>query len=114
MKTKTQNKTQSKFHVKKGDKVVVISGASKKSEGIIQKIFVDKQTAIVEGLNMITKHNKPNAANPQGGIEKVEAPIHISNLKLIPQGESKPTRTGRRIEDGKLVRFSKASDKTVK
>jgi len=111
---KNTTEASKKLHLKKGDKVMVIAGANKNKEGVIQKVLVDKQRAIVEGVNMVTIHKKPSAQNPQGGIEKKEAPIHISNLMVIPNGESKPTKIGRRVEEGKIVRYSKATDKTIK
>ena len=78
-------------------------------------MLVDKQRAIVEGVNMVSKSQKPNAKNPQGGIVKVEAPIHISNLNVVDPKTGKPTRIGRRLnDDGKLVRFAKKSGEEIK
>jgi large subunit ribosomal protein L24 len=102
-----------KLHVKKGDNVMVISGSSKGKTGVITKVFVDKNRAIVESVNMVTKHIKPTNNNP-GGIEKMEAPIHLSNLMLIDAKSGQPTRTGRKMIDGKLVRFSKKSGEIIK
>ncbi|MFC0185325.1 LSU ribosomal protein L24P [Pseudarcicella hirudinis] len=103
---------QPKLHVKTGDTVTVIAGNSKGKTGVIKAVLVDKQRAIVEGANMITKHVKPTAANPQGGIEKREGSIHISNLMIVENG--KPVRTGRKLnENGKLQRYSKASGKFI-
>lgn len=104
----------SKLHIKKGDIVYVNTGADKGKTGRVLKVYVDKQRAIVEGLNLVTKHAKPNAKNPQGGIEKVEAPIHISNLNVIDPKSGKPTRIGRKEVDGKLVRYSKKSGEVIK
>lgn len=105
----------SKLHIKKGDQVVVLAGKSKKHVGKVLEVIVDKQKAIVEGANIITKHAKPSAKNPQGGIEKKEAPIHISNLAVVDPKTGKPTRIGRRLNDaGKLVRFSKKSGEEIK
>ena len=73
----------SKLHIKKGDIVYVNTGVDKGKTGRVMKVMVDKQRAIVEGLNMVSKHTKPNAKSPQGGIEKKEAPIHISNLNVV-------------------------------
>ena len=99
-----------KLHIKKGDLVFVNAGESKGQQGKVLQVFVEKQRAIVEGVNMVSKHTKPNAQHPQGGIIKMEAPIHISNLMLIDPATGKPTRIGRRRnENGKLVRYSKKS-----
>ncbi len=104
----------SKLHIKKGDIVYVNTGKDSGKTGRVLKVLVDKQRAVVEGLNMITKHAKPNAKNPQGGIEKVEAPIHISNLNVVDPKSGKPTRIGRKEVDGKLVRYSKKSGEVIK
>lgn len=104
-----------KLHIKKGDVVVVNAGTSKGSEGKVLEVFPAKQRAIVEGVNLVSKHTKPNAENPQGGIVKKEASIHISNLNLKDPSTGKPTRIGRRIADnGKLVRYSKKSGEEIK
>ena len=103
-----------KLKLKKGDTVKVIAGNDKGSTGEILKILVGENKVIIAGVNKVKKHTKPSAQNPQGGIEKKEAPIHISNLMVIPNGESKHTRIGRRVEEGKIVRYSKATDKTIK
>lgn len=104
-----------KLHVKKGDTVYVLSGEDKKKTGKILFVDVEKQRAIVEGLNMVSKHSKPNAKNPQGGIIKKEAPIHISNLKLVDAKGNK-TRIGRKLDEktNKLVRYSKKSGEVIK
>ena len=95
-----------KLHIKVGDSVKVLSGESKGSEGKILEIDRNKNRAIVEGVNIVKKHVKPSASNPQGGIEETEASIHISNLMIVTGG--KPSRTGRKLNaDGKLVRYSK-------
>lgn len=104
-----------KLHIKKGDIVIVNSGTSKGQQGKVLQVFPAKQRAIVEGINMISKHTKPNANNPQGGIIKIEAPIHISNLNLKDPSTGQPTRIGRRLgKDGKMVRFSKKSGEEIK
>jgi len=104
-----------KFHIKKGDFVKVISGESKGKEGKVLEIIVKKDRAIVEGVNMIKKHTKPNTAYPEGGIIEQEASVHISNLMLIDPSSKKPTKIGRRINDkGKLVRYSKKSGEEIK
>ncbi len=100
-----------KLHIKKGDNVYVNAGASKGQTGRVLEVLVDKQRAIVEGVNMVSKSTKPNAKNPQGGIVKQEAPIHISNLQVVEGG--KPVRVGRVKKDGKLVRVSKKSGKEI-
>ena len=100
----------SKFHIRRGDTVYVNSGENKGKTGKVLKVFVEKQRAIVEGLNMVSKCQKPNAQHPQGGIIKVEAPIHISNLNVLDPKTGNPTRIGRRKnEAGKSVRYAKKS-----
>jgi len=104
-----------KLHIKKGDTVRVIAGDNKGSEGKVLEIRKDKDRAIVEGVNLVKKHTKPNAAHPQGGIIEQEAPIHISNLQLIDPKSGQPTRIGRRQNDqGKLVRYAKRSGEEIK
>ena len=104
----------SKLHIKKGDLVQVIAGDDKNAQGRVIKVLVDKNRAIVEGVNMVSKSVKPNAKNPQGGIVKQEAPIHISNLNVIDPKSGKATRIGRRLNDkGKLVRFAKKSGEVL-
>ncbi|MDT0642339.1 50S ribosomal protein L24 [Zunongwangia sp. F363] len=101
-----------KLKIKSGDTVRVIAGEHKGQEGKVQKVLLEKNKAIVEGVNEISKHEKPSAANPQGGIKKKEAPIHVSNLAFIDKnGET--TRVGYRMEDGKKVRFSKKSNEVI-
>lgn len=101
-----------KLKIKSGDTVKVIAGDHKGSEGKVTKILREKNKAIVEGVNMISKHIKPNAQNPQGGIVKKEAPIHISNLSLLTsKGET--TRIGYKVEGDKKVRFSKKSNEVI-
>ncbi|NDW17437.1 50S ribosomal protein L24 [Dysgonomonas sp. 216] len=105
----------SKLHIKKGDIVFVNTGKDKGRTGRVLKVLVEKQRAIVEGLNMVTKHAKPNAKNPQGGIEKVEASIHISNLNVVDPKTGKATRVGRKVgANGKLVRYAKKSGEEIK
>jgi large subunit ribosomal protein L24 len=100
-----------KLKIKSGDTVRVVAGDHKGEEGKVVKIFRSENRAIVEGVNLTSKHAKPNAQNPQGGIIKKEAPIHISNLMLL-EGDS-VTRVGYRMEGDKKVRFSKKSDKAI-
>ncbi len=100
-----------KLHIKKGDTVYVNAGASKGQTGRVLKVLVEEKRAIVEGVNMVSKSQKPNAKNPQGGIVKQEAPIHISNLNPVEDGKS--VRVGRVLKDGKLVRVSKKTGKEL-
>ena len=102
-----------KLKIKSGDIVRVIAGDHKGSEGKITKVLVDKNKAIVEGVNMVSKHTKPSAKSPQGGIVKKEAPIQISNLSLIDPKSKEITKTGVRTEGDKKVRFSKKSNQVV-
>ena len=105
----------SKLHIKKGDTVYVNAGESKGKTGRVLKVLVEKQRAIVEGVNMVSKSTKPSAKNPQGGIVKQEAPIHISNLNVVDPKTGKPTRIGRKVgADGKLVREAKKSGEEIK
>jgi len=106
---------QKKLHIKKGDTVIVNSGEYKGQQGRVLEISKQKQRAIVEGVNMVSKHTKPNADNPQGGIIKKEAPIHISNVNLVDPSSGEATRIGRRLnEKNKLVRYSKKSGEEIK
>ena len=105
---------QTKLHIKKGDTVKVISGNSKGQQGKVLLVLVDTKKAIVEGINMVSKHTKPSNDNPKGGIIKKESPIHISNLMLI-DNDGNPTRIGRKLnENGKSVRYSKKSGEVIK
>lgn len=105
----------SKLHIKKGDTVFVNTGENKGATGKVLKVFVEKQRAIVEGVNMVSKSTKPDAKHPQGGIQKQEASIHISNLNVVDPKTGKATRIGhKRDENGKLVRFSKKSGEVIK
>ena len=105
---------QKKLHIKKGDTVVVITGNNKGQKGRVLEVIKKADRAIVEGVNLVKKHTKPNADAPQGGIIEQEAPIHISNLMLVDPKEG-ATRIGRRLNDkGKLVRYSKKSGEEIK
>ena len=105
----------SKLHIKKHDTVYVNTGENRGATGKVLKVFVDKQRAIVEGVNMVSKSRKPDAKHPQGGIIKQEASIHISNLNVVDPKTGKPTRIGRKLnEEGKLVRYSKKSGEEIK
>jgi len=101
-----------KLKIKSGDTVRVITGDHKGSEGKILKVLIDKNKVIVEGVNMVKKHKKPDAQNPQGGIVEKEALIQISNLSLLTsKGET--TRVGYRMEGDKKVRFAKKSNEVI-
>ncbi|MBD5197051.1 MAG: 50S ribosomal protein L24 [Bacteroides sp.] len=104
-----------KFHIKKGDMVYVNAGDDKGKTGRVLSVQVSKKRAIVEGINIVSKSTKPSAKYPQGGIIKMEAPVHISNLNVIDPKSGKPTRIGRKLnEAGKLVRYSKKSGEEIK
>ena len=106
---------QKKLYIRKGDTVMVIAGDSRGQQGKVLRVDTDKYKAIVEGVNMVSKHTKPNAKSPQGGIVKMEAPVHLSNLKLV-DNSGKPTRIGRKLDPKteKLVRYSKKSGEVIK
>ena len=103
-----------KFNIKKGDTVYVNAGNDKGKTGKVLEVITAKDRAIVEGVNMVSKHTKPNAKNPQGGIVKQEAGIHISNLQLVDPAKGGPTRVGYKFVDGKKVRYSKKSGEEIK
>ncbi len=104
-----------KYHIKKGDTVYVISGESKGLQGRILDVITKEEKAIVEGVNMVSRHTKPNAKHTQGGIIKKEAPVRISNLMLVDPSTGKPTRTGRRLDEkNNLVRYSKKTGEEIK
>ena len=98
--------------LKTGDKVTVITGANKGKTGKVLKVVDDK--VIVEGVNIVTKHNRPSNANPDGGIEKREAPINVSNVAYLDPVQKKPTKLGYKIENGKKVRYCKLSGTVIK
>jgi len=97
------------MNVKKGDKVMVITGKDKGKTGVILVAFPKKDRVLVEGVNIVKKHTKPNQENPQGGIISQEAAIHVSNVMLIDPKTGEPTRVGYKIENGKKVRVAKKS-----
>ena len=103
-----------KLHIKKGDTVYVNAGNDKGKTGKVLSVDLDKQRAIVEGVNMVSRHTKPNAKQPQGGIIKQEAGIHVSNLQLIDPQSGKPTRVGHKVVDGKKIRYAKKSGEEIK
>ena len=107
--------SQAKLNIRKGDKVRVIAGDDKGKEGPVLEVLVDKKRVVVEGVNVVTKHTKPSAGKPEGGIKKTEASIHISNVQLIDGATGKVTRVGRKLnEKGKLQRFSKKTGELIK
>ena len=103
-----------KIHIKKGDTVYVNAGNDKGKTGKVLEVIVDKDRAIVEGINMVSKHTKPNSKQPQGGIIKQEASIHISNLNLIDPKSQKPTRVGYKMDGDKKIRDAKKSGEEIK
>ena len=103
-----------KFHIKKGDTVFVNAGNDKGKTGKVLEVLRDKDRVIVEGINMVSKHTKPNAKQPQGGIVKQEGSIHISNVQLVDPKTGAPTRVGYKFEDGKKVRIAKKSGEEIK
>ena len=105
-----------KIKIKKNDTVIVTTGNSKGVKGKVIKVYPSKNRAMVEGANMVSKHTKPNAASPQGGIVKQEASIHISNLVLVDPSTGEATKIGRKVDEktGKIVRYSKNSGEVIK
>ena len=101
-----------KFKIKTGDTVKVIAGENKGQEGKVMKVLYDADKVIVESINMIKKHLKPSADNPQGGIKEIEAPIHISNVALMDK-EGNPTRVRLEVKDGNKVRISKTTNEVI-
>lgn len=103
-----------KLHIKQGDTVKVIAGDSKGKTGKVLSIETSKEKALVEGVNIVSKHTKPSAKSPEGGIVKQEAPIHISNLQLINPATGEGTKVGRKLDDkGKLKRYSKKTGEFI-
>ena len=103
-----------KLNIKKDDTVYVNAGNDKGKTGKVLSVIPAKDRAIVEGINLVSKHTKPNAKQPQGGIIKQEAGIHISNLQLIDPQSGKPTRVGHKVVDGKKIRYAKKSGEEIK
>ena len=110
------NRFKAKFNIKKGDTVVVIAGEDKdlKKPHTVLEVYPDDSRVLVEGVNIITRHTKPSAANTKGGLVKKEAPIHISNVMLWDAKKGEPTKVKRSRETGKLVRISKKSGEVIK
>jgi large subunit ribosomal protein L24 len=106
---------QPKLKIKKGDKVKVIAGNDKGKEGTVLEVLREKRKVVVEGIRIVTKHEKPSAGKPEGGLKKTEAPIDISNVMLIDPASGKPTRVGRKLDEkGKLQRYSKKTGEFIK
>lgn len=104
---------QPKLSLRKGDMVLVIAGDDKGKKGRVLEVIIETNRALVEGINIVSRHTKPNAQNQQGGIIKKEAPVNISNLKVVDKAGN-PTRVGRKLNDnGKLVRYSKKSGEII-
>ena len=103
-----------KLHIKKGDTVYVNAGNDKGKTGKVLSVNPSEDRAVVEGVNIVKKHTKPNANQPQGGIIDQEAPIHVSNLQLIDPASGKATRVGFKMVDGKKVRYAKKSGEEIK
>ena len=110
-----ENKRKAKLHIRKGDTVLVIAGDDKGKKGKVLEVLLDKNRAVVEGINIITKHTKPPAGKPEGGFKKTEAALHVSNLKLVDPATDKPSRVGRKLNDkNKLQRYSKKTGEFIK
>jgi large subunit ribosomal protein L24 len=110
-----KNNAQPKLKIRKGDLVQVIAGDSKGKQGKVLEVLLKANRAIVEGANMVSKHTKPNATNPNGGIIKKEAAIHVSNIMVVDAKSGKPTRVGKKLNaDGKLIRIAKKSGEEIK
>lgn len=114
MRNNEQNRKFQKFHIKKGDTVLILSGDEKGKKGKVLEVITKKSRAIVEGLNIVTKHVKPSQTNPEGGFKKMEAGIHVSNLMLVDPKTGEATRTGKKLDqEGKLKRYSKKTNQFV-
>jgi len=106
---------QPKLNIKKGDTVKVIAGNDKGKSGKVLEVLLEKNKAIVEGVRIVTKHQKPSAGKPEGGMKKTEAPIHISNIMLVDPASGNPTRVGRKLDEkGKLQRYAKKTGELIK
>ena len=106
---------QTKLHIKKGDTVIILAGENKGEQGKVLAVDIDSQRAFVEGKNMIAKHAKPDAKNPQGGIVNKEASIHVSNLMIVDPSNGEGTRIGRKTDEktNKRVRYSKKTGEVI-
>ncbi|MDL5050238.1 50S ribosomal protein L24 [Oscillatoria amoena NRMC-F 0135] len=106
---------QPKLTIRKGDTVRVIAGDDKGKTGKVLEVWLGKNRAIVEGINVVTKHEKPSAGKPEGGIKKTEGSVHVSNLMVVDPASGKPTRVGRKLnEKGKLQRYAKKTGEFIK
>ena len=106
---------QPKLKIRKGDNVKVIAGNYKGKTGEVLEVLLEKRRVVVKDINVVTKHEKPSAGKPEGGLKKTEAPIHISNVMLLDPASGKPTRVGRKLDDkGKLKRYSKKTGEIIK
>lgn len=106
---------QPKLKIRKGDTVKVIAGNDKGKSGEVLEVILEKRRVLVKDINVVTKHEKPSAGKPEGGLKKTEAPIHISNVMLLDAASGKPTRVGRKLDDkGKLKRYSKKTGEIIK
>jgi large subunit ribosomal protein L24 len=112
MSKSTQHRFAPKLHIKTGDKVIAIAGADKGQSGEVTKVFPAENKALVSGLNIKIKHTKPTQDNP-GARNEIEAPIHLSNLMLVDPKSGQPTKTGRKVVDGKSVRYSKSTGEII-
>jgi large subunit ribosomal protein L24 len=111
---RTKNK-QPKLKIRKGDTVKVIAGNDKGKSGEVLEVIIEKRRVLVKDVNVVTKHEKPSAGKPEGGLKKTEAPVHISNVMLLDGASGKPTRVGRKLDDkGKLKRYSKKTGEIIK
>jgi large subunit ribosomal protein L24 len=107
--------TQPKLNIRKGDTVKVIAGDSKGQQGKVLSVSTANRTLVIEGVNMVSKHTKPNAKNTNGGIIKMEAPVHISNVMLLDPKSGKTTRVSKKVNsDGKIIRIAKKSGEEIK
>lgn len=110
-----KNNKQPKLHIRKGDTVKVIAGNSRGKTGVVLEVVSAKNRAFVEGINVVTKHVKPSAQKPEGGIEKTEASIHVSNLMVVDPSNGEASRLGRKLnDDNKLQRYSKKTGEFIK
>ena len=108
-------KKMNKFHIRRGDTVKIIAGDAKGKTGTVLTVLTSENRAIIEGINIVSKHTKPSATNPNGGIVKKEAPIHISNLMVVEPSSGEATRVGRKADSkGKIQRYSKKSGEVIK
>ena len=111
----TKTKKTATVRIKRDDTVMVIAGNHNGKSGKVLEVYPREQRVVIEGINVVTKHIKPSAAKPEGGIEKTEAPLHISNVMLVDPANGEPTRVGRKADsDGKMKRYSKKTGEFIK